>query len=103
MTIDYGAFRRQSWEDRIATFNGLSAEEKATLVRTHMSRWLQLHREALNAEQVAVIEANIAFVTPELYISPTSRELRTRSKELERRAAAVLSREQMRNALTMHW
>ena len=103
MTLDYDSFRAKSWEERVTLFNSISAEEKAELVRTHISRWLQSHRDELTAEQVEILEENIASVIPELYVRPRDRDLFNRFMALEKRTAGVLSREQMRDALTMHW
>jgi hypothetical protein len=103
MPFDYDVFRKQPWDERISFFNELSAAEKAKLVRTHISRWLQEHREELTPAQIEMIQANIAFVTPELYVVPAGGEMLEALKQLERRNAEVLSREQIRSALTMHW
>jgi hypothetical protein len=89
--------------ERLRLFNAISGEEQAELVQTHISRWLESHRQDLTAEQVNIVEENISFVSPELYLRPRNLELFSRFKDLENRTAALLSREQMRDALTMHW
>ena len=89
MPIDYHTFRKQGWEERLTIFNALSAEEKADLVRTHISLWLQAHREELTAAQIEVVQANIRFVTPELYTHPKREELLNAIKELEFRTATL--------------
>ena len=84
-------------------FNAISAEERAELVRTHLSRWLDLHRHELNDEQIAMIEENLAFISADLYAIPRDEDLINRYLGLAERTAALLSREQARDALTMYW
>jgi len=103
MTIDYEHFRGMDWDARVTTFASLPAPEKAALVRTHISRWLDAHRAALTPAQVEIIEANIALVCAAMYERPVSHDLLRAAKQLESRTATLLSREQMREALTMHW
>ena len=101
--IDYDSFRAQSWAERISLFNAISAEERAELVRTHVSRWLNVHRRELTDEQIAIVEENIAYISPALYELPRNEALIGEFLELAERTAMLLSREQMRDALTMHW
>ncbi|HYC60898.1 MAG TPA: hypothetical protein VEK79_15150 [Thermoanaerobaculia bacterium] len=103
MTIDYQHFRGMGWSDRLAIFNALPATEKAALVQTHISRWLDAHRAELAPAQIEILEANIRVVRAELYEDTVPDELLRAAKQLESRTAALLSREQMREALTMHW
>ena len=103
MTVDYEHFRGMPWDERLTIFNALPAEEKAELVRTIISRWLDAHRAELTPAQIEILEANINFVCPELYEEHTSPDLLRAFQELESRTATLLSRNQMREALTMHW
>jgi hypothetical protein len=68
--IEYDAFRAKSWAERIELFNAISAEERAEIVRTHVSRWLSEHRHELTEEQIAIVEENIACIRPALYALP---------------------------------
>ncbi len=101
--MDYGTFRAKPWDERVQLFNSITSHEKAELVRTHIRSWLNLHRERLTPEQIQVMEENIAFVTEELYEVPKREENLRYLKELEARTATFFSREDMREALTMHW
>jgi len=103
MRIEYDAFRAKSWAERIELFNAISAEERAEIVRTHVSRWLSDHRHELTDEQIAIVEENIACIRPALYTLPRDEALVNDFLELEKRTAMLLSREQMRDALTMYW
>jgi hypothetical protein len=103
MPVDYDAFRVKPWEERITQFNAISNEEKAQLMRTHLSRWVDSHRHELSAEQLAIADEWLAFVRPELYALPKAASSMAALKELETRTASLFSREQMRDALTMHW
>ncbi len=101
--IDYDSFRTKSWAERVSLFNSISAEERAELVRTHISRWLSLHRHELTDEQIAILQENIAFISTDLYAFPRDEDLVSRYLDLAKRTAMLLSRDQARDALTMYW
>jgi hypothetical protein len=101
--LDYDSFRTKSWSERVSLFNRISAEERAELVRTHIRRWLSLHRHELTDEQIAIVEENIAFIRADLYTLPRDEELVSRYSDLAKRTVMLLSREQARDALTMYW
>ena len=101
--IDYDSFRAKSWAERISIFNAISAEERADLVRTHLSQWLSLHRDELTDEQIEIVEEDIAFISTDLYTFPRDEDLVSRFMDLVKRTAMLLSRDQLRDALTMHW
>jgi hypothetical protein len=103
MPVDYDAFRTKPWGERIRLFNDISAEEKAELVRTHISRWVDAHRQSLTTAQVEVLEEWMAFIQPPLYVEPRNETSSVRREALEARTAALFSREEMMEALTMHW
>ena len=103
MAIDYDEFRRTTWEERIAIFSALSAEEKAELFRSQVSGWLHRHVAELTTPQIELLEEAIQLAVPELYISPKPDQLVTRMKDFERRARALLSPAQHIDALTMQW
>jgi hypothetical protein len=44
-----------------------SPEERAETMRAQIRAWTEENRPTLSAEQLAVLEENIAFITPELY------------------------------------
>jgi hypothetical protein len=101
--IEYDSFRAKSWPERISIFNAISAEERAELVRTHISRWLSLHRHELADEQIEIVEENISFISSALYELPRDEALVSRYLDLAKRTAMLLSRDQAREALTMYW
>ena len=103
MNVTYEDFRTKAWDERLRLFNELAPAEKALLVATHMSRWLEAHRNQLSVEQVAVVEENIRFVRPDIFDPARKRSFSTELRDLERRTSALLSRDQMRAALTLHW
>jgi hypothetical protein len=101
--VDYDSFRTLGWAERVALFNSISAEERAELVRTHILRWLSLHRHELTDEQIAIIEENIAFIRADLYTLPRDEDAVRRYLDLVKRTTMLLSRDQARDALTMYW
>ena len=103
MSFDYETFRAMPWGERVTAFNALPDADKAALVRTHITRWLDAHRAELTPEQIEVIQAHIDFVTPDLYVPKKRKQFLVAAKKLEWRANEVLSRDQQREALTLHW
>jgi transcriptional regulator with XRE-family HTH domain len=103
MAIDYDEFRRTTWEQRVALFTALSAADKAELFRSQVSGWLQRHRLELSLPQIELLEEAIQLTVPELYASPTPRDLVERTTDFERRARELLTPAQHLDALTMQW
>lgn len=100
-TIDYDTFMQQDVQSRIKTFNQVTPENRAELVQTQIKRWVEKNRGRLTAEQLKIMDENLAFVTADRYRQPVSQEQRTQARDLEVRTAAVLSREDMTQALTI--
>ena len=100
--IDYDSFMQGDLNARISTFQKITAENKAEIVRTQIERWLEVNRGRLTAEQIAIMEENLAFVTPEVYEQSRTQSSLTRAKDLEARSLALLSREDVGQALTIH-
>ena len=103
MVIDYDEFRRTAWEERVAIFSALTPDEKAELFRSQLSEWLRRHRGELKPPQIELLEEMLALVVPELYVRPAPDPLMARLKDIEHRAAELLSCEQRVDALTMQW
>ena len=103
MAVNYDSFRTKPWAERLTLFNAISAEERAELVRTHIRRWLEANRPELNPAQIEMMEEFIAYAQAELYALPMSDESRNEMRALEARTASLFSRDQIREALTMHW
>src|SRR5262245_17173822 len=102
VSIDYDTFCAQSEQERIRTFNIVTPEIRAELVRTRIVRWLDANSARLSTEQVAMMRENVAFVTADAYRKETRSAFQERAKELEQRTAALFTREEMRQALTIH-
>ncbi len=103
MPVDYDTFRTTPWAERVTLFNAISAEEKAELVRTHISRWVAAHRQDLTPAQIEMADEWMAVIKAASYELPRTEESMSLLRSLEARTAALFSREQMREALTMHW
>ena len=111
--FDYDYIMDGDWSHRVTLFDALPATEKAEIVRTHLRRWLGANRHRLSAEQVNLIEEQIAFVRRELYRRPLTSSRRQPSgvpedatlaatgNELEQRARSLFSREDLYH-LTLH-
>ena len=83
------------------TFKTLSPQNKADVVRTHLQRWLDSHKDSLSQKQKDLIADNLALVAPDLYRDPTPLALQEKSIELYRRAEEIFSREQMLELFTL--
>ena len=100
-TIDYDTFMQQDDQGRIKTFNQVTPENRAELVQTQIKRWVEKNRGRLTAEQLKIMDENLAFVTADIYRLPKSQENMAKAKDLETRTAAAFSREDMMQALTI--
>jgi hypothetical protein len=101
-TVDYDTFMQQDVEGRIRTFNQITPENRAELVQTQIKRWVSQHRDRLTAEQAAMMDENLAFVTADRYRQPMNDEDRAKAKELEARTVALFSRDDIRQAMTIN-
>ena len=101
MSVTYDAFMQMDHQNRIRSFNEITPENRATLVRTQIERWLAAHRASLTAEQVATMEDNLAFAVPDNYRLPKDPRTLSLAKELEAKTAALFTREQIMEALTI--
>jgi hypothetical protein len=102
ITIGYDEFMVKPVSDRIEVFNEISPENRAMLVRTHLDRWIRQNRARLTAEQLAAMEANLAFITADKYRTPRQAGLEAERQKLEETNARLFSHEEMRQALTIH-
>jgi len=100
-SVDYDTFMKQDVQGRIRTFNQISAENRAELVRTQIQRWKDANRARLTPGQLNLIEEWLALATAFNYRTPITEEQKARVKDLEVRSAAVFSREDMTQALTI--
>jgi hypothetical protein len=101
-TVEYDAFCGLPVERKLRVFNEISPENRAALVRTQIQRWLDKNRSRLTAEQVKVMEDNIAFVRADLYKLPRRPEDLEKAKELEQRTLSLMAKDDMAQALTIH-
>jgi hypothetical protein len=99
--VDYDTFMKQDVQGRIRTFNQISPENRAALVRTQIQRWIEKNKAGLTLEQLSMMNENLGFITPDRYRGTMSAEDMARAKELQTRTAAVFSEDEMRQALTI--
>lgn len=100
--VDYDTFMQQDVNGRISTFNAVSPENKADLVRTHLQRWTDANRARLSPEQLAHLQDALMFVTSDLYRQPKPADVTARAKDLESRSAALFTREDVMQAMTIY-
>ena len=99
--LSYEGLMKLPRAKRGTTFKILSPQNRADIVRTHMQRWLDAHKDGLSQKQKDLIADNLAVVSPELYRQPLSFALQEKSIELYRRAEEIFSREQMLELFTL--
>jgi hypothetical protein len=92
---------QQDNQGRIHTFNQMTPENRAEVVRTHIQRWLDANRSRLTTEQITVMDENIAFVTPGVYALPKTADTIARFKALEMKTKALFTPEEMFQGLTI--
>jgi hypothetical protein len=100
--VTYDEFMIKPVGERIGIFNQVSPENRADLVRTHLSRWLERNADRLSDEQKEVMDENLGFITPDRYRGVISADDQASARALEERTAKVFSRDEARQALTLH-
>lgn len=101
-TLDYDSFMQQDLKTRLATFKTLSAEAKAEIMGTHIQRWVEANRDTLTPDQLAMTREWQAFAKAENYRTPLSDEQSAVLKDIESRSETLFSKDQIREALTIH-
>ena len=101
-TVDYDTFWKHDLQGRIRTFQQVSPENRAALVKEHIERWVEANKASLTTAQLEIMKANAAFVTADKYASPMTEERNKAIKDLEAKTLAVFSREQVRQAMTIY-
>jgi IS5 family transposase len=99
--IAYDDFCGLDRTKKIRIFNDIGPENRAELVRTQIQRWLDKNKARLSPEQIQLMMDNIAFIKADLYKIPRREEDLAKAKELEQRALALMTREDMTEAMTM--
>ena len=99
--IEYDVFCTMDVKNKQKVFGEISPENRAELVRTQIRRWLDKNRSRLSAEQIKIMEENIAIVKADLYKLPRNEVELAKAKSLEQRTLAVMTREDMAEALTI--
>jgi hypothetical protein len=96
MYVDYETYASMSPLKRSQV--RLSPENRADIVRTHWTRFLDANRSRLNAEQIAFLEEHIARAQPELYSEDRKRteEEFNEIRADEARFMQLFSRDDMR-------
>ena len=100
--VDYDTFMKLDVQGRIRTFNEVTAESRAELVQTQIKRWTEKNKARLSAEQLKMIEEILAFVTADRYRQQMTEAERALMKDLETRTAALFSREDMMQMMTIN-
>lgn len=96
--IEYDAFFLSPVEERIKIFQEISAENRASLLKTQAERWLAVNRSRLNSEQIAVVEEIIQSISPDWYRNRRDfDEIDPEAEALVRKLEAVLSRNDVRD------
>ena len=93
--IDYDTFGKLGIQGRLKAFNEASPENKAELVKTQATRWLDKNRSRLTPEQIAVLEENIAFISPALYRFPRREEDQKKFLDLQKKTSALFSEDDL--------
>jgi hypothetical protein len=102
--VSYDTFMQAPPQTRLRTFNAISAENKAALVREHLRRWATKNQARLTAEQAQLVTDSLSLLQADLYdeSSPRRPELLEKMKSLEDRIRTLFTVEDGRNAFTIH-
>jgi len=94
LTISYDEYISLPSDERDKLFGKISVENCASLMRTHVERWLEANHLRLNQEQIAVIEEFIGSIKPESYQAKRNYvKVMQETEKLYSKAETVFSRE----------
>jgi hypothetical protein len=96
-TVDYDTFFKLNSQGRIRTFNQVTPENRAALVREHIERWVEGNRARLTTQQLEVLRAWVEF-----YRTPMTAQRRKEMDDSDTRTLAVFSRAEVMQAMTIH-
>lgn len=92
--INYDQFFSKSFKERWEIFSKISADNRASLVKTHAKRWLAANRSRLNQEQISLAEELIQSITPGWYeVGPGFEKPDRKADALIMKMQAVFSNE----------
>jgi hypothetical protein len=100
--MDYDTLMKLELRGRLRAFESASARNKAQLMSTHIERWIAKNRARLTTQQLAVMQDNLAFVTPDTYEGRDVPAAQARARALEQRTAALFSRDEMTQAISLY-
>ena len=100
--VSYDTLMQQDLDGRLASFNRLTPEQKASILRTHIQRWVDTHQAELTPEQLAMTEEWKAFAHVDNFREPVTDERKRVVADVETRSLALFSRAQIRDAITIH-
>lgn len=83
--------------ERRRIFMSATPETRAEMMRTQVRGWMDRHRDSLSADQIALLEEHIAFLTADLYQLDRPPELIERRDALMARTYTLFRREELRD------
>ena len=101
--VDYDTFMQQDVQGRLRTFNEVTPENRAELVQTQIKRWVEKNKTRLTPDQLKMMDENLAFAIADRYRTPIQPDDKAMAQmqELEARNAALFSREDLVDAMTI--
>lgn len=99
--VNYDEFMPCSLEERLKIFNEISAENRASLVRTQVERWLDTNHSRLSKAQMDMIDEIIKFITPDKYEFGRDHEIvEQETTKFFKRVEQLFSKDEMKQFLT---
>jgi len=99
--ISYDDFMKTDASDRIARFNQITSENRAEIVKTHITRWRDANKSELSKDQLAIIEEQLALISPEMYSERRTEESMQKVRDLAERTSKLFTQDQMIRAFTI--
>jgi hypothetical protein len=92
--MDYATFTALDVDARHDAFLQVTPENRADLMRTRLQGWRDEQAPNFSPEQVAQLEENLAFISPELYREPPDPALQAQADDLAARTRAIFPHEE---------
>ena len=102
VTVSYDAFMLLDANERLETFQTLTPDNRAALLREQLSRWRQLHASRLTPQQEQVLTEVAGLIQPDMFTTTRrAHSVVEAYMALQRRVSEAFTGEDPREAFTL--
>ena len=97
-----GFMKGYNWRERKRVFNEITAQQRFTLMKTHLQRCLDAYRPRLSQKQVALIEESLSALSPDDYRLPRQQKNMDEVIRMGEKARAIFPKAEARQIFTLN-